>query len=194
MASTFINLCVSSLFAAATLAGTAAFADAPDDVRVELSGQQCLANPGLASLDASGTKFTIEFDSFAADSGSLASSRSACSLFVSVRAPRGWQYRVKTAKYNHDTILGRGGQRTTETAYYFQGQQQTARFSTTMAGPIEAIGYRTVHNIPASESIYSPCGAGRSLVLSPSAKVNTSSDGSVEIHSAEIELEWQRCQ
>lgn len=194
MASTFINLCVSSLFAATTLAGTVAFAEAPDNVRVELSGLSCLANPGLASLDASGTKFTIEFDSFAASSDSLAASRSVCSLFVAVRAPRGWQYRVKTAKYNHDTILGRGGQRTTETAYYFQGQAQTVRLSTTMSGPIEAIGYTTVHNIPESDSVYSPCGAGRSLVLSPSARVNTSRDGSVEIHSSEIELEWKRCQ
>lgn len=192
MANSFMNLCVSGMLATAALVGTQALADAPANARITLSGLSCLTNPGAADLDDARTKFELEFVDFAANSDSLADSRSTCSLFISARNAQGWQFRIKTAKYSHDTILGRGGKRTTQTSYHFQGSAETTSVSSTMTGPIQAIGYTTVHNV--QDGAWSPCGAGRSLVLTPSTVVNTDADASVEIKTAQIELEWKRCQ
>ncbi len=194
MANSFKNLCVSGLIATALLGGTQALADAPANTRVTVTGLSCLTNPGAADLDDSGTKFLLEFSDFAANSDSLAGSRATCSVFISPRMAQGWAFRLKTAKYHHDTILGVGGKRTTQTSYNFQGHAATTRVSSTMTGPIQAIGYTTVHNIPDAPAAWSPCGAGRSLVLTPSALVGTDADATVEIKTAEIELEWKRCQ
>lgn len=194
MANTYANLCALSLLAASTVLGTSAFGRAPANPRIQVTGLDCLINQGAADVDQSNTKIHLEFDGFEANSRGLAQSRGTCSLFVSAANVRGWQFRLKSVTFNHDTNLERSGEATMEASYYFQGQSQSVNLSSTIAGPTRIFDEATTLNFRESRSIYSRCGAGRSMVLTPSVLLNMAEGGEIDVHSADLELEWKTCQ
>jgi uncharacterized protein DUF4360 len=182
---------------------------APDQVRIRSlswAGTGCPAGTVAENLASDYQAFTLLFDAYEAELGPglpLSRSRRNCQILVDLEFPQGWSYSVFDVDYRGFVNVGRGVSGVQQSAYYFQGEIQTARLQTTLRGP--RVGdYQIRDSLPLDAVVWSPCGANRALIINSAIRLVNSSgnynaqglmttdsiDGKV-IHI--YGLQWRRC-
>jgi hypothetical protein len=152
------------------------------------------------------TELTLRFDAFAAEIGPgvpLSRSRRICQILLDLDFPQGWSYSVVGVDYRGFANLEPGVSAVLQSAYYFQGEFQTARLQTTLTGP-RVGNYQVRDSLGPNALVWSPCGAQRALIISASVwLMNTSgnpnargvmttdsTDGRARVVGR---LQWRRC-
>lgn len=151
----------------------------PEYVRVRsitYAGTGCPAGTVMQNISPDYQAFTLEFDSFNAESGpglSLSRSRKNCSIVLSLDHPAGWSYTVDTVDYRGYVSLDSNVQATQKSSYYFQGQSATASLQTSFTGPISR-DYQVRDVLGLNAQVWSPCGASRALILNAQVRTDNS--------------------
>jgi hypothetical protein len=180
----------------------------PDYVRVRsinYAGSGCPAGTVAENISPDYKAFTLEFDSFIAETGPrqpLSASRKNCSIALSIDHPDGWQYTIFSVDYAGYISLDSGVQAMQKSLYYFQGQSATANLQTTFYGPTDR-DYQIRDFLGITEQVWSPCGAKRALILNAQVIANNyrnpSGRGVITLDTIwayarhRYSLQWRRC-
>jgi hypothetical protein len=173
---------------------------------ISWAGSGCPAGTVAGNLAPDFTAFTLLFDSYVAEIGPglpLGLSRRNCQILVDLDFPQGWSYSVFDVDYRGFTNLEPGVSGVQQSAYYFQGQLQTARLQTTLSGP--RVGdYQIRDSLGIDALVWSPCGAQRALIINSSVRLvnhsgSSSARGVMTTDSINgtvkhiYSLQWRRC-
>jgi hypothetical protein len=180
----------------------------PDYVRIRnitYAGSGCPVGTVAENISPDFNAFTLEFDSFVAETGPghpLSDSRKNCSIVLSIDHPYGWQYTVNSVDYAGYVNLDSRVQATQRSLYYFQGQSATAKLETSFYGPTSR-DYRIRDVLGISGQVWSPCGASRALILNAQVIAdnyrNPNGRGVITIDSIwaytrhRYGIQWRRC-
>lgn len=194
--------------ASALLVSGSLFAQAPDTVQIRnimYNGSGCPIGSVAQNIAPDNKAFTLTFSDYIAEIGPgvpLSAARKNCQLTVDLHFPAGWQFAVATFDYRGYVTLDPRVSATQSSAYYFQGQGQTGRFSSTYAGPIDR-DYQFRDTIGLASVVWSPCGASRALNINTQVHLNNRANrnGSGLITTDSIDgqivhkygLMWRRC-
>jgi hypothetical protein len=152
------------------------------------------------------TELILQFNAFAAEIGPgvpLSRSRRICQILLDLDVPQGWSYSMVGVDYRGSANLEPGVSAVLQSAYYFQGEFQTARLRTMLTGP-RAGSYQVRGSLSPGALVWSPCGPQRALIISASVwLMNTSGNpnarGVITTDSADGRtrvvgrLQWRRC-
>ncbi|MFW7379011.1 MAG: DUF4360 domain-containing protein [Oligoflexus sp.] len=152
--------------------------------------------------------FTILFAEYLAEiypRSERRQARKACQVTVNLQVPYGYQYAVAKLEYRGLVSLDAGIEAHHESLYYFQGDQQNSQIKKLERGPLEQ-SFTYVHDIDLNATIWSPCGASRSLNVKNSIAVQKTSEalddasGLIGTDSLDgkvqhiVSLHWRRCE
>lgn len=184
------------------------FAQAPNTVRIRnimYNGSGCPIGSVGQNIAPDFKAFTLTFSDYIAEIGPgipLSDARKNCQLTLDMYFPQGWQFAIATFDYRGYVTLDTRVQATQSSAYYFQGQGQTGRFSTNFSGPVDR-DYQFRDTIGLTSLVWSPCGATRALNINTQVRLNNRSNpnGSGLITTDSIDgqiihkygLQWRRC-
>ncbi len=184
------------------------FAQAPNTVQIRnimYNGSGCPIGSVGQNIAPDFKAFTLTFSDYIAEIGPgipLSDARKNCQLTLDMYFPQGWQFAIATFDYRGYVSLDRRVQATQSSAYYFQGQGQTGRFSTNFSGPVDR-DYQFRDTIGLTSLVWSPCGATRALNINTQVRLNNRSNpnGSGLITTDSIDgqiihkygLQWRRC-
>jgi hypothetical protein len=201
----FVKLVAPALvFAAAGVAQ----AEHPEWVRIEgytYAGSGCPAGSVSDNLATDGKALTLLFDSFVASVGPgipFSEKRKNCAVTVKLRFPQGWSYSIYTVDYRGYIDLQRGATGTQSARYWFSGDGRTGSAATNFYGPRTG-DYTIRDRMFFNQTIWSPCGAMRDLVINSAVQVdNRNAPGNsgmltedAQDHSVQqiYGIQWQRC-
>jgi hypothetical protein len=159
------------------LAGTLQAQRVPDYVQIErisYAGSGCRAGSVAEDVAPDRQSFTLMFDNYVAEvgEGTLRSdARKNCNINVRMRFPSGWSYSIVDLDYRGYVYLDHGITATQSSSYYFQGDSRTARFSSMYYGPVDR-NYHFRDSVGMSATVWSPCGADRSLNINTAISIN----------------------
>lgn len=189
-------------------AASIAKADYPAWVRIEgftYAGSGCPAGSISDNLATDGQALTLLFDSFVASVGPgipFSEKRKNCAITVKLRFPQGWSYSLYTVDYRGYLDLQPGTSGSQTARYWFSGDGRTGQATTSFYGPRTG-DYTIRDRMFFSQSIWSPCGAQRDLVLNSAVQVDNSRapfasamlTEDAQDHSVQqiYGIKWQRC-
>ncbi|KAF2018095.1 hypothetical protein BU24DRAFT_389776 [Aaosphaeria arxii CBS 175.79] len=113
---------------------------------------------GLLSDDR--TTIALSFDAYTVQSGPsipATERRKFCQLQLKIKKPSGFQYSIFGADYRGYASLEKGVTGTTQSTYYFSGEQNQTVIPTSFTGPMEG-NYLKHDEIDAGSTVWSPCG------------------------------------
>lgn len=170
------------------------------------AGTGCPANSVTANVPVEGTTFVIGWEPFTAAAGPdvpFREQRKNCQLNIDLGYTEGWQYAVKSLDYGGTVSATEGARAEVGSLHYFQGSDDTARFATELAGPLDAQAF-SVNDVVDEETLkWSTCDATRSLNLNVTARVTASGDAEAAVRFGEnadgpvasvLNLVWRRCE
>ncbi|MFW7380677.1 MAG: DUF4360 domain-containing protein [Oligoflexus sp.] len=173
--------------------------------RISYNGSGCPLGTVNENVSTDRQAFTLTFSEYAAEAGptlALSAQRRNCQVTVDLNFPSGWSYSIVSIDYRGFAFLDRGVRGTHAASYYFQGQGQTARSSTTLRGFFnDSYFVRDVLGLNAV--VWSPCGARRALNINSEVRVdnrfNRNAEGLMTVDSIDgqvihtYNLAWRRC-
>lgn len=190
------------------LTASAAFADAPDYVRVKsisYAGSGCPAGTVATNVAPDKQAFTLLFDQYIAEVGPgvpFREKRKNCQINLDLDFPQGWSYTIFTVDYRGYAALERGAKATQQASYYFQGQGQTATLKTLLVGPVDK-NFTIRDTLGLEATVWSPCGARRALNINSQVMADntgaSSKHGLITTDSIDGDLslvygiKWARC-
>lgn len=189
------------------IAATAQAASAPSGVtirKVYYAGSGCAAGTIAGRMHQDFTAFSLYMDDFVAETGpgvSIREKRKNCSISIDLAVPAGWSYAVASVEYRGFVDIDRGVKATQSSAYYFQGQSDTVKLTSSVNGPMVS-SYRIKDTLGIAAVVWSPCGAGRALNVNAQVILSSSSRSaygliSLDRITGQIEhsygLIWKRC-
>ena len=188
--------------------GMALSSEAPSYVRIgDIShgGSGCPQGSVGKSVAHDGKSFTLLFDEFFVEvgNGALPSDRRKnCQVNINVEFPQGWSYSVIGFDYRGYASLDHRVKGIQETSYYFQGEEETKTFKTSLNGELDK-DYLISDEIDADAIVWSECGANKSLNINSKIWLNNrrnrngsglltvdSLDGTV---NQKYHLRWKKC-
>lgn len=139
--------------------------DKPSGHEIEITGVTyggtgCPDKTVQGLLQDDGTVISLSFDAYTVQSGPqipATERRKFCQLQLKIKYPGGFQYSIFGADYRGYASLEKGVQGTTQSTYYFSGQQNQTVIPTTFTGPMEG-NYLKHDEIDAGTTVWSPCG------------------------------------
>ncbi|KAF2745734.1 hypothetical protein M011DRAFT_478878 [Sporormia fimetaria CBS 119925] len=155
-----------ALLALSTLAtGTPVPQNAPSGHEIEISGVTyggtgCPDQTVQGLLTDDKTTITLSFDAYTVQSGPnipATERRKFCQLQLKLKYPAGFQFSIFGADYRGYASLEKGVQGTTQSTYYFSGQQNQTVIPTVFTGPMEG-NYLKHDEVDAGSTSWSPCG------------------------------------
>ncbi len=183
----------------------------PESVTVRgfaYAGTGCSANTVRGRFPVEGSEFLITWGGFQAQAGvniPFREGRKNCQLNLDLAYPAGWQYTVESTSYQGTVQVEDGTQAIAASHYYFQGSDQTVRFSTLFEGPVRRT-YHVTDSVADDEQVWSPCTADRSLNINYNVRVSTLTDGQAtgkiafgverdgDPAGTLLKLKWRRCE
>lgn len=203
---TFIGKLIAA--ASALLVTGSLFAQAPNTVQIRnimYNGSGCPLGTVAKNVAPDYKAFTLIFSEYIAEIGPgipLSSARRNCQITLDMYFPQGWQFAIASFDYRGYVTADAGVTGTQSSAYYFQGQGQTGRFSSNFNGPIDR-DYQFRDTIGLTSLVWSPCGASRALNINTQVRLNNrlNPNGSGLITTDSIDgqivhkygLQWRRC-
>jgi hypothetical protein len=192
-----------------TLGGQNSFAQmAPANVSIRsisYAGSGCPAGSVSQNLAPDFKAFTLLFDSFIASVGPaepISQKRKNCQINVDFSFPQGWTYALVSFDYRGYVDIERDILGLQQTSYYFQGAPQTARFKTSMPGPVNR-DYQVRDVLDLTATVWSPCGESRSLNINSEVRLdntrNRNGRGLITVDSIDgniahtYGIAWKRC-
>lgn len=161
-----ISTAVAIVFAVASsvnAAPTQALGPDPGSVYItglSYGGTGCPQGTVASSFSSDQTVVTLLFDQFIASSGPnvpVTSQRKDCQINMALNYPPGWSYSVASVEYRGYAQVPAGVSAQQSSTYYFTGQTQQVKGSTTFTGPY-ANDYHAKDQIPVNQFVWSPCG------------------------------------
>lgn len=190
------------------LAGASqALADQPGYAHVRsisYAGSGCPAHSVAQNVSPDLRAFTLLFDDFVAEVGPgipLSQGRKNCQILVDLDFPSGWSFSILDVDYRGYANLDSGVTGLQQSAYYFTGQGNTGRLSTTFSGPLSR-DYQVRDTLGLSATVWSPCGAQRALNINTQVRLTTNNRNkrgilttdSIDAQITQIYgLQWRRC-
>jgi hypothetical protein len=192
-----------------TLTASAAFAEAPEYVRVKsiaYAGSGCPAGSVATNVAPDRQAFTLLFDQYIAEVGPgvpFNQKRKNCQINLDLDYPSGWSYAVKKVSYSGFVDLDSRVTATAQTSIYFQGSAETAVAKKSITGP-SSRSFDVTESFSSSSLAWSPCGARRSLNLNTQLLLTSSSsrasglavidtDSGLPGGVNNLKLVWKRC-
>lgn len=179
----------------------------PDSVKIRnlsWAGSGCPAGSVAENMASDYTAFTLLFDSYVAEVGPglpLSLSRRNCQILIDLDFPQGWSFSMVDVDYRGYVSVGRGVSGIQQSAYYFQGETQTARLATKLTGPIDG-DYQVRDTLALDAEVWSDCGAHRALIINSDVRLmsgTSKAQGLMTLDSVNGKvthiygLQWRRC-
>jgi len=172
---------------------------------ISYAGSGCPAGSVSQNLAPDFKAFTLLFDSFIASVGPaepISQKRKNCQINVDFSFPQGWTYALVSFDYRGFVDVERDVIGLQQTSYYFQGAPQTARFKTSMPGPVSR-DYQVRDALDLTATVWSPCGESRSLNINSEVRLdntrNRNGRGLITVDSVDgniahtYGIAWKRC-
>ena len=138
--------------------------------KVGFAGNGCNPSSTKIRLNSNNNKLTVSTSDFYAETyrGRKRFDRVKCDISVNVKAPRGFQVRIKDATYKGYISLPRGSKAKFNREYFFAGQKGP-RYSDSWQGKTRQMIYKK--DKPFRYSNWSSCGANTMLRMKASMKL-----------------------
>lgn len=201
LAKVFLPACLS-------VSALSAYAEHPPSVHIDgysYAGSGCPAGSVSSNLSGDAQALTLLFDSFIASVGPgvpFTEKRKNCTVTVKLRFPAGWSYSLYTVDYRGYIDLQGGVTGRQSARYWFQGNNATGQAATNFYGP--RVGDYTIRDrLFLDQTIWSPCGASRDLVINSAVQVdNSRAPGASGLLTEDAQdhqvkqiygMQWRRC-
>jgi len=183
--------------------------DKPSGHEIEISGVTyggtgCPDKTVQGLLTDDKTTITLSFDAYTVQSGPNIPATDRlkfCQLQLKLRYPSGFQYSIFGADYRGYASLEKGVSGTTQSTYYFSGQQNQTVIPTTFTGPMEG-NYLKHDEVDAGSASWSPCGEQGMLNIKSEVRVVPMSATGLNLltidtvdakFTQKYYMQWQKC-